>query len=59
MTPFGEGFWNGAWIGTPGIGHIGIWVVPAEVDRLWGSAWWAVDSDRTGRFGARAVRTAP
>ena len=59
MTPFGEGFWNGAWIGTPGIGHIGIWVVPAEVDRLWGSVWWAVDSDRTGRFGARAVRTAP
>ncbi len=58
-TAFGEGFWNGAWIGTDGISGIGIWVAVAEIDRLWGSAWWAVDSDRTGRFGARAVRTAP
>ena len=56
---FGEGFWNGAWIGTGGISSIGIWVAVTEIDRLWGSTWWAVDSDRTGRFGARAVRTAP
>ncbi|MDP6353628.1 MAG: SUMF1/EgtB/PvdO family nonheme iron enzyme [Planctomycetota bacterium] len=59
-TAFGEWFamaWeaNG---GSHGFCSIGFWVDPMQMGIL-RRCWMTVDADRTGRFGARAVRTVP
>jgi len=41
-----------------GANNVGIWVDPFELDRV-NAVWEVIDAGRTGRFGARAVRTAP
>ena len=51
---FGDGIGMGMW---HGMGNIGIWVDPYDLDNVH-PRWENMDSDRTGRFGARAVRTA-
>ena len=59
-TAFGEWFYM-SWEsggGTIGFRNIGIWVNPFEMGRV-RDEWMAIDADRTGRYGARAVRTAP
>ena len=37
--------------------HVGVWLLPADLDNL--PHWEPFSFDRTGRYGARAVRTAP
>lgn len=56
-TAFGDWHYGGIWRNRA-YSDVGIWVLSSELDRL-PSKWWILDSDRTGRFGARAVRTAP
>jgi formylglycine-generating enzyme required for sulfatase activity len=56
-SAFGDWFTQ-SWVLSRGYFDVGLWVLPSEIDRV-NAAWWAVDCDRTGRFGARAVRTAP
>jgi len=56
-TAFGDWHYGGIWRNRA-FSDVGIWVLSAELDRL-PSKWWVLDSDRTGRYGARAVRTAP
>jgi len=59
-TAFGEWFYM-SWEsggGTMGFRNIGIWVNPLDMGRV-RDIWMAIDADRTGRYGARAVRTAP
>ncbi|MBM4143067.1 MAG: formylglycine-generating enzyme family protein [Lentisphaerae bacterium] len=53
-----SGFGDGIGMGMfHGMGNIGIWVDPSALDAVH-PRWENMDSDRTGRFGARAVRTA-
>ena len=54
-TSFGDHVAKGQWFGTE---NNGIWIDPFQMNRAY-AAWEAVDADRTGRFGARAARTAP
>jgi len=56
-TAFGEWFYM-SWETTPGFCSIGVWVIPSEMGRV-RRLWMTMDADRTGRYGARAVRTAP
>lgn len=56
-TAFGDLHYGGIWRNRA-YSDVGIWVLSAELNRL-RSKWWILDSDRTGRYGARAVRTAP
>jgi formylglycine-generating enzyme required for sulfatase activity len=37
--------------------HVGVWLLPTDLDNL--PHWEPFSFDRTGRYGARAVRTAP
>ena len=37
--------------------HVGVWILPTDLDNL--GNWEPFSFERTGRFGARAVRTAP
>jgi hypothetical protein len=59
-TAFGEWFYMSWEAGgaTAGFADIGIWVLPSQMSRV-GECLRGIDSDRTGRYGAHAVRTAP
>jgi len=59
-TAFGDWFYMSWEAGgsTLGFCSIGIWVLPSQMGRV-RENWLIMDADRTGRYGARAVRTAP
>jgi len=54
-TCFGEWYYGGIWR-LWGYGTVGHWVYPEDLNRV---PFQAMDANRTGRYGARAVRTAP
>jgi hypothetical protein len=51
----GDGFSGGIWRGS-GYGTVGHWVNMTELINM---PWGHIDGSRTGRYGARVVRTAP
>jgi hypothetical protein len=51
----GDGFSGGIWR-NPGYGTVGHWVNMTELINM---PWGHIDGSRTGRYGARVVRTAP
>ena len=56
-TAFGDWYYGGIWR-LRGYGNVGNWIAISDLDRMPGY-WESVDANRTGRHGARAVRTAP
>jgi formylglycine-generating enzyme required for sulfatase activity len=52
---FGEWYYGGIWR-IWGYGTVGHWVYPEDLNRM---PWATMDANRTGRYGVRAVRTAP
>jgi formylglycine-generating enzyme required for sulfatase activity len=57
FTAFGEYFYMSWGVGS-GFKRIGIWISPYDQDKVLGK-WTIADADRTGRYGARSVRTVP
>ncbi len=56
-TAFGDWYYGGIWR-LKGYGNVGNWIAISDLGRMPGY-WESVDASRTGRYGARAVRTAP